>query len=530
MLNVLSGETGAGKSIIIDSLAFVLGERADKSMIKSGCDSASVSAVFAVDEASRAYLALEELGLEKDTTIILNRKLSVSGKNECRINGEVVTNAMLRQVSGYLVDIFGQSQHLHLLKTERHIDILDDFSPAADLLQKLGQEVREIKQIDKQLKELGGSPEARAMRMDLLAYQAKEIFSANLKEGEEEQLVAAKDKIRNTAKIVDAVSSAVNEISEANFALAKTKTLLFAISSLDAEVSAQAERAVSAHYDLFDVKAALENILTQYNSAAFNLDEITQRLDEIRTLKRKYGSTVADIIKFGIDAQAELEGLQNAADTIKKLEASRAQHLDKAVFCSRELTRHRLKSAEEFSMLVTNQLCDLGMNGKFFVSVCQSEGEPTAKGNDKVEFLLCANKGEELKSLKAVASGGEMSRVMLAIKSITAAIEAIPTMVFDEIDTGISGIIAQTIAIKLMKLSRNFQTIVITHLPQVASMGDSNYLIVKCEEDGKTFTKVSVADKTTKQNEINRLISGNIGEYGKLHAQEMIAWADNLKK
>lgn len=530
MLNVLSGETGAGKSIIIDSLAFVLGERADKSMIKSGCDNASVTAAFSVDGNSAAYKMLDELGLEKDTTIVLNRRLSLSGKNECRINGEIVTNAMLRQLSGCLVDIFGQSQHLHLLKTEKHIDILDDFSPSEELFAALKMEVSALKDIDKRLKELGGDASARERRIDLLTYQVNEICHAKLADGEEEQLIINKDKVKNLKKIVDALDVAHLQLSQADTALAKAKTALSPVSGVDGEINAQLERLLGSYYDLLDVTASIEQLMKNYASGNFNDEEINGRLDEIRTLKRKYGATVADVLVYAAEAQRELEMLTNAADTIAALEEQRAKHLSHAEKFSMELTQHRLSAAKKFSCLVTEQLEDLGMKGRFEVSVAQLEGEPTFKGKDKAEFLLCANKGEELKSLKAVASGGEMSRVMLAIKNITAGIEQIPTMVFDEIDTGISGAIAQAVAVKLMKVSRNFQAIVITHLPQVASMGDSNYIISKVEENGKTFTKVVSASEELKRNEINRLIGGNIGEYGKLHAKEMIDWADSLKQ
>ncbi len=539
-LTVLSGETGSGKSIIIDSLAFVLGERADKSMIKHGEDRAFVEVVFDIDTDSSTQKALVEFGFERDNTVIISRTMTVGGKNDCRINGRSVTTAMLKSVSSTLVDIFGQSQHLNLLKTDNHLSIIDGFADVAKYKQQLADNAAKVRQIDKELKQFGGTDDERQRTLDILDFQINELRDAALSVEEEAELEKMHKRVVNTEKIVSALTSAQQAMSEGEYnVLAFCGTALSqmnSISKYDQESQSLAQRLEQLKIEAQDIADDIRQLAEQTDYNPQEIDRMEMRLEKIRTIKRKYGGSVESALQFLAQAQSQYDSLSNASEIVDKLNKQRQQIVATMYNLCQELSQQRRLTAEKFGSNIKQQLEDLGMKGTTFKvhfdevpTIEQYTLSPSANGYDNVEFLLSANVGEPLKPLAKVISGGEMSRFMLAVKNITATVENIPTMVFDEIDTGISGNIAQMVATKLAVVSRQYQCIVITHLPQIVSMADSNLLIFKSTKDGKTISSV-VALTTTEQRaqEVARLTGGS-GSHSIANAQEMLQWCANYK-
>lgn len=537
-LCVLSGETGAGKSIIVDALSFVLGERADKNLIKHGEETAFVEAVFVLAPDSKALNALEAMGYERDNTLILSRTFSRNGKTESRINGRITSASMLKNITSFLVDIFGQSEHLGLKKPENHIKIIDGYSPANDIKEELSVLCKEYKEIERELLQYGGSDEQRERMLDILSFQINEIESADLKDDEESLLFEQKQKIINFEKISSAVGGTISALNGDDGALEKIGSAmrsLAAISSIGEEFSSVWDKLDAIKYEVEDVVSSVENMASGDEFDANYLDTIESRLDKIKSLKKKYGATISEVKQFLCEAKKKYDLLNDSVRITEKLN-SRKEKLKTEIYqFSEKLSKHRREAGKNFASDVVAQLQDLGMKARFetnFDDIPSIENfVPNTNGFDKMEFLMSANPGEPLKPMAKVASGGEMSRFMLALKNITAAIEEIPTMVFDEIDTGISGNVAQMVAKKLAQVSKKEQCIVITHLPQIASMSDVGYLIEKSEDNGKTYTMISKLDFEAKVKEVSRLIGGaDIGNYGGLHAKEMLDWADQYKK
>lgn len=537
-LCVLSGETGAGKSIIVDALSFVLGERADKNLIKYGEETAFVEAAFELESDSRALNALEDMGFDRDTTLILSRSLNRNGKSESRINGRISATGMLKSLTSLLVDIFGQSEHLGLIKPENHLKILDGYAPAFVLKEKLSSACAEFKELEKELEKYGGSDEQRERLLDILSFQINEIESAGLGEDEEMRLLEQKRKILNFEKISSAVGGAIAALNGEDGAVERivSASQCFAVvSGLGETFSSVCDRLDALRYEAEDIVSVVEDMAGGDEYDPKYLDEIEYRLDKIKSLKKKYGATVSEIFEFLKDAQRQYDSLSDSARITEKLNERKNLLKNEIYDLSLRLSEHRRLAAEKFAVEVVGQLRELGMNtsfaARFEEAPALQDFVPHSNGFDKMEFMLSANAGEPLKPMSKVASGGEMSRFMLALKNITASIEKIPTMVFDEIDTGISGNVAQMVAKKLAQASRKEQCIVITHLPQIAAMSDAGYLIEKREKDGKTSTTVTRLNAASKTAEISRLIGGaEIGAYGGLHAQEMIDWADEFKK
>ncbi len=538
-LTVLSGETGSGKSIIIDSLAFVLGDRADKSMIKHGSDRASVEVVFTVDSQA-TYDCMENLGIEQCDTIVVNRTMTLAGKNDCRVNGRNCTTTMLKQLTATLVDIFGQSQHFNLLKVDKHIGVIDGFCNFGDSMSNLKLLYSQYKSVVKQLAQFGGSAGERDRQLDILQFQIDELQSAKLDAQEEQELESQHNRMVNMEKIVSALSTAVDCMSSGDMpvvaSIATATNSLIAGSKYDETLAELANRLDSIRIEAVDVADSLSAQLSDCNYNVREVDAIETRLESIRTIKRKYGGSVDSALKFLDNAIAEHETLSNATQLIEQLTAEKQSIILKMYNICDTITDIRRKTAVIFEQNIQNELAELGMKGTTFE--VQFEEKPTLEqystmvngnGYDNVEFMLSANIGEPVKPLAKVISGGEMSRFMLAIKNITANIENISTMVFDEIDTGISGNIAQMVAKKLYGVSSQYQCIVITHLPQIVAMGDSNLVITKYEQDGRTISAVNVIDSTAdKAEEVARLMGG-IGEHSIVNALEMIKWSEQHK-
>ena len=544
-LTVLSGETGSGKSIIVDSLAFVLGDRADKTLIKYGEEAAEVTALFEVGSDSPVISKLSEYGYGEDCEILISRKMSVAGKNEIRIQGKTSTLAILKEVCAELVDIFGQGQHLALLNEKNQLSVLDAFCNFNGVDVQLKTELNpQLNAINRELKTFGGSDAERERLIDILKFQIDEITSANLSEEEETELLAMHKRMVNVEKLSTALEQAQQMLDSDHGAISQISqscAYLRSVSNLEESATDMESRLQSARLEIQDVSSQLEGILSAMDFSPAEVDKMEARLEHIRQLKRKYGGSVAEVLDFLLQSKAKYDNLVNSAERIEQLNCQKNKILQQMYTLSQKKSSERKSTASKLASRIMQELNDLGMRGTHFEvnfneqpsfeEFCSS---PSADGFDKVEFLMSANVGEPLKPLSKVISGGEMSRFMLAVKNITAQAEKIPTMIFDEIDTGISGNMAQMVANKLANVSANsengYQCIVITHLPQIVAMADVNMYIHKFERDKKTHTSVdTLTDYERRAKEVSRLM-GSVGEHAIVNAKELLDWSQNYKK
>lgn len=539
-LTVLSGETGAGKSIIVDSLNFLLGAKTDKTLLKSGEKEACVQGVFYINDDTKVHL--KSLGLEADDeSILLSRTLSNEGKTECRINGQLITISMLRNITDSMVDIHGQHEHQSLLKPSSHIKLLDAYTKDIDLLKSEVADVYyQYKKCIAELSSFGMTDSQREQMLDLLNFQIKEITDAELTSGEEEQLLIERTKIINFERITRALSQAFEYLDGtigAGFSVSQSLNALNSIIRFDSEYESIFKRLESVQYEFDDIIAILKdkaNVLDFDENAA---DKIENRLELIKNLKKKYGSNLNEINKFLERAQKDFDRLNTGEKEIERLKTEIEKLSSKLYEHASLLSKKRRTSAIEFCASVQKELNDLGMAGSKFEIIFNKF--PTleefleivsSNGFDKLEFFMSANIGEPSKPLARIISGGEMSRVMLALKVILSKLDNIDTMIFDEIDTGISGRIGQIIANKLAEISRSRQVITITHLAAICAMADQNFLIFKNEVDGKTYTKVSNLDYEQTIQEISRLSgSYEMSKYSYEHAKELKNLSDDYK-
>ncbi len=536
-LNILSGETGAGKSIIIDSLNFVLGERADKSLIRYGTDKASVEAVFEeyITPAVSSYL--DDLGIETEDVLVIRRKMSIDGKNECRINGRISTLSTLKGLTELLVDIHGQHEHQSLLKSANHISLLDKLGEKN--IEKLKTEVesdfKDYSSLKKEFARFGNSDE-RERKLDILTFQIDEIEKADVKDGEEDELLTARKRIRNMEKIISALEGAKNlldgyDSQSVSASIKNSVSLLNTISSFDDDIQPIADRLDSCKVEITDISETLADMLERLDFDSRSADKIEERLEVVRSILRKYGGSFESLQKFYDEAKKEANILANAAERVEELEIEIDKAAKKLLGSAKNLSLERRKVADKFEKDIMKELCDLGMSGSTFkveMTTKEDVDDISANGMDSVEFMISPNVGEPLKPLAKIISGGEMSRFMLAFKNILAGVDDIGTMVFDEIDTGISGNISQVVSEKMCNISRARQVIAVTHMPSLAAMADNHYLISKSTENGKTLTHVDLLDDDT--DEVARLIGGNdYSIYAVPHAKEMKANAQRYK-
>ncbi len=537
-LNILSGETGAGKSIIIDSLNFVLGERADKSLIRYGTDYAIVQAVFEEYVTPSVSEYLDDIGIECEDVLIIRRKMSVDGKNECRINGRVSTLSILKGLTELLVDIHGQHEHQSLLKSANHIKLLDDIGAAkiASVKQDVAKEHTRYVALKRELSRFGDESE-RERKLDILSFQIDEIEKADVKDGEEDELLQARKRIRNMEKIMSALSDAKNTLdgydsSSVSASIKNSSNLLGTISSYDDTVAPLIDRLDDAKIEIKDIADTLSDMLERLDFDARSAEKIEERLEVVRNILHKYGGNFDNLQKFYEDAKKEAELLSGAAQTVEDLQVEIEKAKSGLQKSARKLTELRQEVANKFESDITRELKDLGMGGSTFkvdFVTTDDVDQISANGADTIEFLFSANVGEPMKPLAKIISGGEMSRFMLAFKNIVAGVDGIGTMVFDEIDTGISGNISAVVSEKMCNISRDRQVIAVTHMPSLAAMADNHYLIAKSTENGKTLTHINLLEDDT--DEVARLIGGNdYSQFAVPHAKEMKAWAERYKQ
>ncbi|MDD3946387.1 MAG: DNA repair protein RecN [Clostridia bacterium] len=539
-LNILSGETGAGKSIIIDSLNFVLGDRADKSLIRHGETSATVQAVFTASDNNELSELLSENGIAEEEHIIVRRTMSENGRSECRINGTIINLSALKKIVSLLVDIHSQHENQALLNENNHIKILDKYSKN---LPKIKEEYRKsyftYLQTAKELKALPSRQECER-KIDILEFQIAEIEKADIKDGEEEALIKERTKCYHSQKLINGLGATI-ALLEGDFgatpSIHNALKELYSLTQYDDAYAKLSDRLDSVKIELTDIIFTLKEELNDSSFDSSNMEGIEKRIEEIRKIKRRFGSTVEEIYAFRKKAETELKTLRNTAEKEEKLKLTVEKEKTKAMKLAKTLHDIRVKDATTLEQSIVANLSELGMQDSVFKAdiVCPAdeeefEGYLNENGADEVKFLISPNKGEPLKPLAKIASGGEMSRFMLGLKNITAELENIDTLVFDEIDTGISGRIAKVVACKLYNIARTRQVLAVTHLPQLASMADTHYLISKKVIGEKTLTFVEALKENASIREIMRL-AGSLekSESGLENAKEMKEWAENYK-
>lgn len=509
----LTGETGAGKSIIIDSINLLLGGRANKDLIRSGCAKAYVSACFFSDDPGYYQQLSEQFGfeLEEDGQLLIQREITVDGKSSARINGRPVSVTVLKNIGKELIHIHGQHDNQALLNASSHIKYLDAFAHNEAVLQEYRECYRHCVALEKQIRMLDVDERERSARIDLLTYQVAEIEQAELSEGEEEQLRQRKKILANAEKITENLG-ALHQLLQTSEGsaydiLARADRFFAELSECSAEFESLYHQFVDAYENLKDVTEEIADKYDRFEYDDRELDEIEERLDLIRSLKRKYGDTFEQIQTYLQQAQKELNSIQHADEQIQALVKEQDAALEQLQQKADRLTRSRQEAAEILQKKIVDNLAFLEMpNVRFHVSIRSCD--PKNNGVDQVEFLLSPNLGEALKPLSEIASGGELSRIMLSIQNVLADTDHTETLIFDEIDTGVSGRAAQKIGIKLGQMAQVCQVITITHLAQIACYADRHYLIRKNHDEHRTYTEVVLLNHAQRVQELARILGG----------------------
>ena len=543
-LNVLSGETGSGKSVILDSLNFVLGAKADKSMIRNGSDFCMVKAEFDVKNNPFIKSELDALDIDCDDDLIVSRKFSLSGAGSIRINGEPVTLTGLKNVTGHLVDVHGQSEHFYLLKEANQLALIDAYGgeKIAKVKEELSKEISALKNVLSELNKLGGDDGQRALRLDILKYQVNEIKEADVKENEYEDLIALKAKLCNQEKISEALNETKQALSgegAATDGISYARNAISRISNLDKSYADLLTRLENAYAEIEDISETVSGFMDDFDFSEADLDRTEERISLIKNLFKKYGGSYNDLIAFESNAENEIEKLENFDNLAEELLVKKTELSGKVYSLYIKLSSLRKDFAKDFSEKVACEIRELNMKNAVFdvkfnelpdFNKEKDDIKISENGLDEISFMFSANLGEPLKSLSKIISGGEMSRFMLAIKSRTAKYSEISTLVFDEIDAGISGETAKVVGEKFVKLSEDVQLIAVSHLPQIVALGDNNLLIKKIETDGKTVSVIEKINGEKLVAEIVRLIGGTSESPSAIaHAKELIKNAARLK-
>ncbi|WNS74172.1 DNA repair protein RecN [Bacillus sp. DTU_2020_1000418_1_SI_GHA_SEK_038] len=537
-LTVLSGETGAGKSIIIDAIHLLVGGRGSAEYVRHGEDKAEIEGLFQMEDPNHPiYKRAIEFGIElEDGMIVLRRDISKSGKSVCRINGKLVTISILREIGSTLIDIHGQHEHQELMDEIKHISLLDQFG--GEKISSAHFEYERVYQMYEQklkyLKTLSENDQQMAHRLDLIQFQYDEIQKANLKLNEDEELYEERKKLSNFERIFDSLQAGYSGLQGEQRGLDWIGLVMGHIedaAGIDPSYKELAEAVSNSYYQLEDVMRSLRNELDFLEYDPGRLAEIEDRLNEIQQLKRKYGKTIVEILEYASKIEEEIETLQNKETHISHLEKEISSLRKDLTVEAEELSTLRKNTAKTLIKLIHKELKALYMDKTVFEVKFDSDLENfTKNGLDKVEFYLSTNPGEPLKPLSKIASGGELSRIMLALKSIFSKHQGVTSIIFDEVDTGVSGRVAQAIAEKIHHVAINSQVLCISHLPQVAAMADTHLYIAKNIKDGRTKTSVKALNEAEKVKEIGRMISGvEITDLTKEHAKELLQLAKKIK-
>jgi DNA repair protein RecN (Recombination protein N) len=551
-LIVFTGETGAGKSIIVDAVEMVLGGRAETTMIRTGADHATIEATFQISQTSqqpvRDILVREEL-LEEAESLTLGREIRRNGRNIARINGRAVSTSLLNEIGAYLVDVHGQSEHLSLLHVRQHLNLLDNFANVEVPLNSYTNTYRRLQAISHELVDLRKSESEAARRTDILKYQINEIETARLRPGEEEELKEERNRLANAEGLAELLQEALLALDEGTPESPSVSDLLgqvvhsmAALGRLDPSQSTLAEQSQLLFENLADLG---RNLRTYHESLEFNpkrLDQVEERLNLIHTLERKYGSSIPDVLEFAQNAGRELETITHVGERIKELEEEEAQNMAQLSLKGQELSKKRRAAAQKMCKLVETELSDLNMSGASFDIQFQSRPDPQGvvledgqrvafdvHGLEHVEFMVAPNPGEGLKPLVKIASGGETSRLMLALKNVLTRADQIPTLIFDEIDQGIGGRVGMVVGQKLRNLTNQHQVFCITHLPQLAAFGEQHFRVEKQIAEGRTHTVVHVVQGEERLLELAQMM-GEVSSGTRQSAQELLQAVNSYKK
>ena len=526
-LNVLTGETGAGKSILIDSINAILGNRTSKDLVRTGAAKAVIRAAF--EQVPPAVLdKLEQSGYERSEALLLSREITAEGKSSCRINGMPATAAVLRELCGGLININGQHDSVGLLNPAHHLGILDDYAQNRTVFQEYYALYRELVRVKRELDALITDEAEKQRKIDLLQYQVQEIEDAGLTAGEEQTLENRRKVLSNASAIRDRLAQSYALLSGSDDAagavdlLGEASNAVDAAAQLDPALTAAAGQLLDLYYNAKDVAADLIGRLDTYDTNDAELDEVEQRLDLLYRLKRKYGNTVEDVIAFGQKAREELDNIQHSQQRYDALQAEKLRLYTKAREKAEVLTQTRLKAFEELNTRISGTLDFLNMPG-VRMTLRHTRGPLASHGQDSVEFYISTNPGEAPKPLAKIASGGELSRITLAIKNAMADKDAVPTVIYDEIDSGVSGKAAGRIGEVLRQSAQGHQILCITHTAQIAALADCHLLIQKNVSNERTYTEIHPLDENGRVEALARLISGDhVTELSRANAREML--------
>jgi DNA repair protein RecN (Recombination protein N) len=520
-LNVLTGETGAGKSIIVDSLDLALGSRAQSDLVRSGEKEAVVQAWFDIQGGT----GISDMGIDPSDGLIIRRAVSSSGKSRAYINDTMISLQKLAEIGRSLVDIHGQHEHQSLFSVDKHRDFIDAFGKLQDDGEKLGRLYHEVSDLKQAVADLKQRTRERQQRLDLLKFQIQEIDSASLRTGEKEDLARQKTILSNRGRLNELAETAYSALYSSDRScmeqLSSIRGKVKEMSSIDQGISDILSMLDSAYPALEEAAIALRTYRDKYDFEPERLSEIEERTELIRKLERKYGEGIEDIIRYRSEAEAELRGLEHMDEKRDALEAELQVKEKMLMDMAHSLSGKRRKAAGQMEGLVRNELKELALSSAVFLIQFREE-EVSPSGIDRVEFLFSANPGEPAKPLVKIASGGELSRVMLALKGILADCDSIPVLIFDEVDAGIGGKTAESVGRKLKALSKRHQVLCTTHLPQIASRGDCHFKTEKAEKDKRVSVAVTELSGKERLREIARMLSGNVTEVSLKHAKELI--------
>ena len=523
--NVLTGETGAGKSIVIDAISAILGQRAYRDMIRTGTNKASVRAVFTGVPKLDWF---DDNGVEYDPETIIQREIYLDGKNVCRVNGTLVTVSILSKLGIQLINIHGQHDSASLFDEDNHLQFLDDFARNEDLRAVYREHYDAVAKLRREIDRMSMDEGEKLRRMETLRYQIEEIEKAQLEAGEDEELEARRKLLQNSEKVANGLNDAVenlyggDDIDGAATLLSVAERALVRIAKYSDDIASLHEKVADMMYQVQDVAEIARDVRDDLAYSADELEQIESRLDVIHRLRRKYGTTCADILEYLEKAKKELDEIEFADDHMEHLK-KKLQTAEKTAWnAALKLRENRKETSQVLSERILTELAQLDMPKVQFA--CRfTELDLTAGGADGAAFYMSANIGEALKPMSKVASGGELARIMLAMKNVLAEQDRVNTLIFDEVDTGVSGRAAQKVAEKLKSVARSKQVLCVTHLPQLAAMGDTHLLIAKGEREGRTYTTVTPLDLEGRKRELARIIGGaNITETTLKSAEEML--------
>ena len=512
--NALTGETGAGKSIVIDAMGAVLGERTSRELIRTGAEKAFVSAEFSHVPGELPGLAEIGAAPDEDGNLLLQREIGGDGKNVCRANGRPITVAQLRKIGAELLNIHGQHDGQQLLDEEQHGSYLDRFGKTGKTLSAYQKEYSAMTELKAQIKALKMDEAEKARRMDSLRFQIGELERAELVPGEEEELAARRNILRNGEKYIGALSGADyclsgdDEGGGAVSRLREAEEAMSAVRNLGDDLAELYKRLEELRCEAYDLAETIRDKRVEFDFSPAELDAVESRSDQLYRLKKKYGATVEDMLAYLDKCRAELDAIETADDTLILLEQKLKKAEKATLTVGAELTRVRREAAKLLENRIQKELQDLDMN-KVRFAIEFTEKEPSPDGCDTIRFLMSANVGEDLRPIARIASGGELARIMLALKNVLAEQESIGTLVFDEVDTGVSGRAAQKVAEKLAQVSRRKQVLCVTHLPQLAAMADTHFSVEKGERGGRTYTEVVLLNREQRKAELARITGGS---------------------